>query len=401
MMTLTAQVPSISPTTVFYWTLLFIFLTGIITTIATKWSRDKCLKLFRGYRVTMERADGQTIWGVLKVFPTGVEVVYDHPYINIRGTRKTSSIVYQPELDTLLRTLLRYHDELTEQEQRLRKRQILRSFRPGPFRRLWRSLRNIINTLRDAFNAAVGAVVGQYQRANPTSTVAATQAGQVTQIGQTLLGRLANAYEPMLEQYIGHAVILNVLDPQNPAGPALEYAGYLADYSQQFIAIFNVEHSIEKSFSITLPGLKSVDANDVPANTTESDEASQGSVADHQVTVSAADGRLRLQNTGHLPLVARRLEREGFEPVELGATIPPKGVMELPQRDAGGGTIFLERVRGVDIVAPRKIAAIRHAGDRYEAKGLFDGLDLAQLPLIPRILTRDVKSFGSQKQEKP
>jgi hypothetical protein len=49
-------------------------------------------------------------------------------------------------------------------------------------------VRNLINTLRDAFNAAIGAVVGQYQRMNPASAVLATQAGSVTQIGQTLLG---------------------------------------------------------------------------------------------------------------------------------------------------------------------------------------------------------------------
>src|SRR5687768_13120097 len=39
--------------TVFYITLLFIFLTAIITTVVTKWARDKCLKFFNGYHVTL------------------------------------------------------------------------------------------------------------------------------------------------------------------------------------------------------------------------------------------------------------------------------------------------------------------------------------------------------------
>jgi hypothetical protein len=38
-----------NPSTLFYFTLLFIFLTAIITTVFTKWARDKCLKFFRNY----------------------------------------------------------------------------------------------------------------------------------------------------------------------------------------------------------------------------------------------------------------------------------------------------------------------------------------------------------------
>ena len=74
-----------------------------------------------------------------------------------------------------------------------------------------RGFRNFVNTLRDAFNAAIGAVVGQYQRMNPGSMIVGTQGQSVTQIGQTLLGKFAaNAYEPLLEQYIGQPVILDV-----------------------------------------------------------------------------------------------------------------------------------------------------------------------------------------------
>jgi hypothetical protein len=35
-----------SAATLLYITLLFIFVTAIITTVVTKWSRDKCLKFF-------------------------------------------------------------------------------------------------------------------------------------------------------------------------------------------------------------------------------------------------------------------------------------------------------------------------------------------------------------------
>src|SRR5687768_17387644 len=127
-----------SAAAVFYLTLLFIFLTAVITTVVTKWARDKCLKLFHGYHVTLERLRGQTSWGALKVFSTGVEIVYDHPYVDHRGRRKTSYIIYQQELELQLLTLLRYHDELDEPARRARVKQVRRAFNPGPLRRMWR-----------------------------------------------------------------------------------------------------------------------------------------------------------------------------------------------------------------------------------------------------------------------
>ena len=38
-----------------------------VTAVFTKWARDKCLKYFHRYHVTLERVRGQTIWGGLKV----------------------------------------------------------------------------------------------------------------------------------------------------------------------------------------------------------------------------------------------------------------------------------------------------------------------------------------------
>src|SRR5687768_1079060 len=112
---------------VFYLTLLFIFVTAVVTTVVTKWAKDKCLKFFHGYHVTLERNRGQTIWGALKVFSSGVEIVHDHPYVDHRGRRKTSYMIYQQELEQQLLSILRYHDELDERSRRERKKQIHRT----------------------------------------------------------------------------------------------------------------------------------------------------------------------------------------------------------------------------------------------------------------------------------
>ncbi len=111
------QVATSGAATIFYVTLLFIFLTAIVTTVATKWARDKCLKFVDGYRVTLERSRGQTIWGTLKVFSSGIEIVYDHPFIDYRGRQKNSFLIYQAELDQQMHALLRFHP--AQQEERM------------------------------------------------------------------------------------------------------------------------------------------------------------------------------------------------------------------------------------------------------------------------------------------
>jgi hypothetical protein len=386
----TAPTQPLSAATIFYVTLLFIFLTAIITTVATKWSRDKCLKFFNNYHVTAERFRGQTFWGQLKVFSSGIEVVYDHPFTDAHGHKKTSYLMYQQEMDTQFLSVFRYHDELTPAQQKARRTQIHRTFNPGPIRRFMRGVRNFVNTLRDAFNAAIGAVVSQTQRMNPASAVLTTQAGSVTQIGQTLLGKFAgNAYEPLLEQYIGQPVILDVADPINPNNATVEYTGYLADYTQAHIALFNVEHSCRETIEVALPDVERGDLlpplPGPPPPGAPAPVLPQPAKVEHDVAVRVDGLRFKIQNTRHEPMVARRLVREGFEPIEFGMVIPPHGIFDLPARDARGGRLVLDVVRCLDIVAPRKFANVRHAGELVDRRGFVEELGLDELPLVPKL----------------
>jgi hypothetical protein len=398
--------PGPSASTIFYFTLMFIFVTAIVTTIVTKWSRDKCLKFFNGYHVSLERHRGQTMWGRLKVFASGLEIVYDHPFVDAFGRRKTSFLMYQQDLDMQLLTLLRYHDELSDEERDRRLTQINRTFNPGPLRRLWRGARNLVNTLRDAFNAAIGAVVGQYQRMNPASAVMGSQAGQVTQLGQTLLGKFANAYEPLLEQYIGQPVILDVADPLNPNNRWNEYTGYLADYTLTHIAVFNVEHGGGEPMRLKLPAVDRGDA--LPPLPAPPPPGGAPPVLppplllEHDMAVRVDGLRMKIQNTRHEPVAARRLERENLEPVELGVVIAPSATLDLPVRDARGGTLVLERIRCLDVLAPRRWATIRHAGELVERRGLLKevgldldiGLQLPQVPLLHRRSASQARTGG-------
>ena len=379
--------------TLFYITLLFIFITAVITTIVTKWARDKCLKFFHGYHVTLERNRGQTMWGRLKVFSQGLEVVYDHAYVDPNGRKKTSYMFYQQEVESQVLTLFRYQRELTPEAQKRRKAQVESTFNPGFFRRSWRGFRNLVNTLRDAFNAAIGAAVTQFQRTNPASAVLTTQSGAVTNIGQTLLGKFANAYEPLLEQYIGQPVILEVMDPLNPNNVLQEYPGYLADYTQQFIAVFNVDHGVGEEITLPLPDVERGDvlpALPAPPGPGAPPPVLPPALAVEQGVAIRLDGnRMKLMNTRREVLAVRRLERQGFEPLEFGMVLPPNATLNLPARDARGGKLVCDVVQCLDVVAPRKFATIRHAGVQLERKGLTDEFtdQIERLPLVSRLFS--------------
>ena len=84
-----------------------------------------------------------------------------------QSRRKTSYLFYQIELEQQVLSMFRYHAQLPAEQQKMRQNQVHATFNPRFFRRLYRGLRNFVNTLRDAFNAAIGAAVTQYQRTNP------------------------------------------------------------------------------------------------------------------------------------------------------------------------------------------------------------------------------------------
>jgi hypothetical protein len=375
-----------SAATLFYITLLFIFITAIITTVLAKWTRDKCLKFFRYYRVTLERNRGATLWGRLKVFSAGIEITYDHPYVDPHGRRKTSYLFYQNDVDTQILALFRYHAQLSPMEQKRRKDQVDSTFNPRLSRRLYRGMRNFVNTLRDAFNAAIGAAVSQYQRTNPAL---AGQSGAVTNIGQQLLGKFANAYEPLLEQYIGQPVILEIADPLNPNNAAQEYTGYLADYTQQFIAVFNVDHAEGEPITIKLPDIEKGEVllplPPPPPPGAPAPLLPIALVSENGVEVRVDGVRMKIRNVRTELISVIRLEKEGFDPLDLQMVLPPMATLNLPARDARNARLICTTLQSVDIVAPRKFATVRHAGELVQRRGLTEDLSLDRLPLVSRL----------------
>lgn len=323
-------------------TILFIFVAALIGVLFKQWHKDKCLKLLHGFHVCLVNTSGRATWGDLTVYSKGVELTFDAPYRNRRGLLKTSALIYETQMPECL-ALCRSNRSLSKGAQRRRARQIRRSFKPGLFRRSWRWTQNLINTFRDAFARSLTAFIGQVAKSKQDSVIAQQREG-VLEIGDTLLGVAGNAYEPILERHIGHPVVLELKGPADAKLPSVEVPGYLVDYTDKYLAVFNVEHR-----GLGVEEVVVTSKHETPAYTAE-----------------LIGGRLSVTCHGpeFLTVVSLRGETMYAEP---GVVLPHGSRLDLSVGDAASITLKVEPTRRIDIVCPRSQATIRFGGDYAES----------------------------------
>ncbi len=324
-------------TTLLLLTILFIFISAIVGAIVARRRRDRCLTLLDDYHITMSMADGQVIWGDLRVYSQGIELEYDTPYRSRQGVIKSSYLLYQPEMEQVV-AFCRYVGHLTDGEQQTRMRQVEARFRPSLIRRVRRSMVNVLNTIRDAFTQAMNAFLGQMAKVGGKTSVAASQKGEMEKVGKTLMGAVGNAYEPMLERQIGKPIVIEVTGFSHPDGTNLELCGYLAEYSDKYLAVFNVEQPVLETF--TLPCDETIERDGVMI---EVDPVS-----------------LRITNKSSVPLIVDTVSSDQGEAQELGVLLTLASTVRLP-RMSGRPSVRLLRVQSIDVVCHRSLAIIRHA----------------------------------------
>jgi hypothetical protein len=316
-------------------TIGLIFIVAIISTVIVRRRRDRCLKLLHDYHVTMEMANGKVIWGDLRVFPQGLQVEYDAPYQTELGLVKSGYLLYQSERESML-ALSRYVGDLTAEELAARRRQVLKRFRPGFLRRFGRGLHNLFNTIRDAFGQSLSALVGHVAKVGGAAMAA--QKGRMEQLGQSLLGAVGNAYEPMLERHIGKPIILELASPADPDKRKIELAGYLAEYSDTYLAMFNVEQAVGETLVLSL----------------------EAPVERDDLRVEVDEHRIAVTNLHDVPLVVRALDSDSGERRDLGVVLTNAATAGLA-RIPGVLSLELLRVHRIDVVCPRAHAVVRYA----------------------------------------
>ena len=319
--------------------LTFVFLAAVIGAFVAARKRDRCLKRFRRFPVTIREQGGRLIWGRLRVFSKGLELVFDQPYDH---PAKSSFLVYEGELGRLL-TVHRFLDRLEGHDAKRRAHQAARLAAPPLYYRIGRWLRNIVNTFRDAFVQAFGMTMQQATKRS-ASPVLTAQGGQINAIGTTLIGEAANAYEPMLEQYIGDPVILELINPADAEKRVVEYHGYLGEYSPQFLLLAGVRRRFVERVRL---------------------DGTTARLLEDQVAARSIEGGIRVENRSRVPVT--------IEGVEVGDTCHNVNTrvdadqtvdVPLPREAAGEGAAALIGVeREFDLIVPRAAGLVRHASE--------------------------------------
>lgn len=365
-------------------TLGFIFLAAFVGIVFQRRRRDRCLKDFEAFRVTIELGDGKLVWGRLSVFPNGIELFYPEPNPDDAGHDEYSFVVFGEQLKQV-RAIYRYHDELSETHQAERIAEVERSYRPTPVRRTLRWLRNLLNTFGDAFSQSMGAWLASAKKTSG-STVIQSQDKQLQKIGTTVLDAAGNSYEPILERYIGRRVVVEELRGEE----WIEHAGILKEYTAQYIEVLDIKENSDFTFSLSrlerMQMNRNLDFIVAPLRN-----------GDDLVGVS-----LSVENHGQADVVVKRCEGPGFSK-EIGALLRPgatltEEITELPPGALGRQSILLERLelradqrlgevalipdrapvlpdirlivqaaRAVDLIMPRSRAILRHGGEPLES----------------------------------
>jgi len=218
-------------------TIIFIVLSTLIAAFIRRRKRDKCLKDFADCMTTIEDTTGKTIWGRLSVENTGLEFVYSQKHEDADGHIETSYILYKHEYAKIA-AMIRYHDQLSESNKKRREEKLRKTYHPTFLRRLKRRVLNIFKMVRDSVMEVVNMLISQARKVTPAAGVLKTQDKYVSQMKQELMGAVGTSYEPLLEKYIGHKVVLEMVKGDK----ILEYSGVLKEYTADFLELMDVNY---------------------------------------------------------------------------------------------------------------------------------------------------------------
>ncbi len=222
-------------------TIIFIVLATIVAAFIRRRSRDKCLKDFLHDLITLEEITGKIIRGKLRVENTGLEFIYPTNLKDENGHDETSFILYKYEYSNI-RALIRYHDELNKGAKKEREKELKRTYHPRALRKLKRKIQNVFKTVKDSVMEVMNLLISQAKKTTPAGAVLTSQDKHVSQIQKELMGSVGTSFEPLLERYIGHRVLLELIKGEE----IFKYSGVLKDYTAEFIEIMDIDYTITK-----------------------------------------------------------------------------------------------------------------------------------------------------------
>jgi hypothetical protein len=352
--------------------LLLVGIGSLVGLYVKSHSRDRCLKDFENYRVTLEKDNGKLVWGRLKVYNSGIELEYESAHQDEEGHVENSYVLYSNEFEQI-GAFYRYHDELTEEEKSRRKRAIRKVYKPSIFSIASRKLRNFANTFKDAILQSFGLVIGTKTK----GTSLGSKQKELTGIsGQLLTVSGGNAFDPILERYLGQYVVT-----ERMAGDqSEEVPGILKEYSPKFLELLNVK--VDQSVETPV---------DMESKT------------EHPlVDLITAGEKMTILNKSSQPIYAISL-KTGETEQRLDVYVDSGKSMEftLPEMTDSGMKLIFNLPRKVDMVLPRQAAVVRHGGKKIRHRletllGLDGFMDQPGIKSLKRMFVIDGEDKGSK-----
>jgi RsiW-degrading membrane proteinase PrsW (M82 family) len=324
-------------------TIGLIFLVSLFGAYMRSRIRDRCLKDFIGFHVTVERTDGKLVWGMLSLESTGLELSYadgmqDEQHI------ESSYVLYASEYPGI-QAIYRYADKLSVWGRKKRERDIRRSFHPNLFRQFARSARNFLSTATDSLQEVTGLLLGQFQKAGSRYLAANTDA-TLKKLGGKYIGEIGHQADPLLERYIGQRVVFEITEDDE----VHEHVGVFKDYSSHFIEFLDVRYPQRQVLPLQI---------DQDAQT-------------DRVHVWTRQGTLHVENLKDEPLLLQRL-RWGDQERLLNVVVDGGEKLDLHLDAAPDqAELHMQVARALDMIVPRSHCVVRHRAEFYKPEAVSD-----------------------------
>ena len=377
---------------IFLLTIGFIFLGALFSNVMKWRNKDRVLKDLQGFHTTFEMQDGKRIWGKTQVYTNGMELYFSRSAKNSTGDPINSYVFFRDDIDNI-RAIYRSHSELSKEFQLLRRQEVERVSTPDFFHILKRKSRIFFNMFNDAIGEALNVFLSRMKGAG-AGAVISTQSDYLKKMGTTALSAVGNSYDPILERYINHRVVIALKDDGNYE----EFCGFLKEYSSAWLSLLDCKithiHKIDLDdlarltlqrdldFSYTLLDVKGAFNLEVTMKYYGTAPLKvlmvKGGDKDIEVTESTKNYQHKINKTlkrgESLTFTLKKLPHESFEgfnkellPLKFemiseerrkGAEIPEGN--EAYQRFLPEITLELESTHITDIYMPRTLAVLRH-----------------------------------------
>jgi hypothetical protein len=328
----------------FFITVGVIFVVALIGAYLRSMVKDRCLKSWDGFHVTLERIDGKLVWGVMHLEPSGMELSYLDSVQDEKHIESTYLLFNSEYKD--IQALYRYADKLSDRGKKRRSRDIQQTFHPGPLRRLGRKARNFLSTATDSLNEVMGVVLGRVQKSGSRFLTGESTAA-LGKLGGQVIGQAGSMYDPLLEHYVGRRVVIELAEGEE----VHEHVGILKNYSADFIEVLEVQYPQRQAFALK----------------------PDGAFESERLVVFGRNGVLEVSNHDSWPILIVSLTAGGLaEPVNAVVDSGETIMLHPASQSLGNARLHVQFVRELDMILPRNRCVVRHRAESVVEEKLSD-----------------------------